>query len=82
MINTRIHDNRKRTNRRNKAHMHGYYSSLDALNTLLECGADRDAVNSAIIRAMNDGAGNKIAFNGVTFEYQGNGNWLKPMITD
>lgn len=80
VINTRIHDNRKRGNRRNKAHMHGYYSNLDVLNTLIECGADRDAVNRNIIDAITDGAGNAVAYENVTFVYQGEGCWLRPMI--
>ena len=80
MINTRLNDNRPRTNRINRWKKHGYYSSVDVLNTLIECGADRDAVNRNIIDAMNDGAGNKVAYQNVTFQYEGNGYWLRPMI--
>lgn len=80
MINTRIHDNRPRKNRKNRQHMRGYYSSLDVLNTLIEIGAERNAVNDAIMDAMRNGAGNTVSWHNVTFEYQGQGDWLKPMI--
>jgi hypothetical protein len=80
MSGTRINDNRTRANRINRWKKHGYFSSLDVLNTLIECGADRDAVNQSIIDAMNDGAGNKVAFRGVTFQYEGNGYWLRPIL--
>lgn len=79
MINTRLNDNRPRTNRINRWKLHGYYSSLDVLNTLIECGANRENVLSDIADTMRNGAGNKVAYRNVTFVYEGNGYWLRPM---
>jgi hypothetical protein len=79
VINTRVHDNRKRANRKSRWVMHGYYSSLNVLNEFIEHGANRETILAAITTAMEHGPGNKVAYSGAPFVYQGQGYWLRPL---